>query len=347
MNINIMKIALIFCGTVIGAGFASGQELLKFFNAYGVWGLWGVALAGILFALMGGLVLTKVYKKNILSYDEYISPLFGERIGVIIKAIVTLFMFCTFCAMLSGAGAVVYQQFGIEKDYGIIFMVIVVLFVLLFDLKGLVGINIVLTPIMILGIAVIGIYVIITSNYSVFSVKSAFLAATNNWFTSAIIYVSYNMITGTVILVSLKKLLDSRRTALLAGLLGGELLLTIAIIMWGAIHIYYLELLHFEIPFLELSSKAGIFVQGIYTFILFSAIFTAAVSCGYGLVERISWTLNISKYPIVFSICGLSIPCAYFGFANFVGDLYPVFGYLGLYMMIIIIWDGLKNVLKN
>lgn len=347
MNINVLKIALIFCGTVIGAGFASGQEILKFFSVYGVWGLWGVALAGGLFAVMACTVLTKVYKNNILNYDEYIMQLFGGRVGIIIKAIVTLFMFCTFCAMLSGAGAVIYQQFGIAKDYGIMIMVIVVLIVLLFDIRGLVGINIVLTPIMILGIAIIGIYIIITSNYSAFSIKSAILDVSNNWFTSAIIYVSYNMLTGIVILVSLKKLVDSRRTALLAGMLSGELLLILAIIMWAAIHIYYLEVLPFEIPFLKLSAKAGEIMQGLYTFILFSAIFTAAVSCGYGLTERISNALNVTKYPIVLALCGLSIPCAYFGFANFVGELYAVFGYLGLFIMLAIICDGVKCVLKH
>ena len=34
-----------FIGVVVGAGFASGQEAMQFFVAFGKWGLWGIALA--------------------------------------------------------------------------------------------------------------------------------------------------------------------------------------------------------------------------------------------------------------------------------------------------------------
>ncbi len=35
---DVLKIAGAFVGFLVGAGFASGQELLQFFVSFGVWG---------------------------------------------------------------------------------------------------------------------------------------------------------------------------------------------------------------------------------------------------------------------------------------------------------------------
>ena len=61
MNKNWIKIASIYVGTVIGAGFASGREITEFFGVYGIKGTWGIFLSCSLFAFVGSLLLIKVY----------------------------------------------------------------------------------------------------------------------------------------------------------------------------------------------------------------------------------------------------------------------------------------------
>ena len=39
-------------GTLVGSGFASGQEVMQYFTAYGIPGVWGAVLTMVLFALM-------------------------------------------------------------------------------------------------------------------------------------------------------------------------------------------------------------------------------------------------------------------------------------------------------
>ena len=46
---NIFKVTFVIIGTIIGAGFASGQEILIFFNNYGFYGLIGLIFSIILF----------------------------------------------------------------------------------------------------------------------------------------------------------------------------------------------------------------------------------------------------------------------------------------------------------
>ncbi len=48
-DIGIFKIAATYIGTIVGAGFASGQEVLQFFGVFGIKGLWGLLLATALF----------------------------------------------------------------------------------------------------------------------------------------------------------------------------------------------------------------------------------------------------------------------------------------------------------
>ena len=42
---NILKIVFVIIGTVIGAGFASGQEIYLFFFSYGIKGLIGILIS--------------------------------------------------------------------------------------------------------------------------------------------------------------------------------------------------------------------------------------------------------------------------------------------------------------
>lgn len=48
-----ITIAMAFVGIVIGAGFATGQEVLQYFVAFGTMGIIGAALAGLIMALTG------------------------------------------------------------------------------------------------------------------------------------------------------------------------------------------------------------------------------------------------------------------------------------------------------
>ena len=49
-NMKAFSIAMAFAGTIIGAGFASGQELMQFFGNFGMMGILGSVVAVLFFA---------------------------------------------------------------------------------------------------------------------------------------------------------------------------------------------------------------------------------------------------------------------------------------------------------
>ena len=341
---NIIKVASVYTGTVVGAGFASGQEIKQFFVVYGYQSIYGILLSSLLFALMGMVILNKIYYYKIKSYSEYVVPLIGKKLGSMIEIIVWLFLLASFNVMVAGSGAVFYEEFGVHRNIGILIMAALCLIVFLNDLKGVVMLNTILAPIMTVGIVFLGIYVLVFKDTDVMSMGYFFKQATNHWFFSSLLYVSYNTLTIIVVMTTLLPLLSRRKVAICGGIAGGIFLGCMAFLLWGVLMMFYNEILPYEIPLLYIVTQKGRIFEWIYVFVLYSAMFTTAVANGYGFLNHISGLLKVNKKLCAFVLCAFSVPCAYIGFENLVKNLYSFFGYLGLFMMIVVLVDGVKEL---
>ncbi|MCI9365535.1 MAG: hypothetical protein HFJ54_02740 [Clostridia bacterium] len=74
----------------------------------------------------------------------------------------------------------------------------------------------------------------------------------------------------------------------------------------------------------------------LYGVIILGAIVTTAVSSGFGFLN------NVSKNKIQYKrnnaiICCMSIFISFLGFSNLVNHIYPIFGFLGLIQLILIL----------
>ncbi|NLN27047.1 MAG: hypothetical protein GX161_02430 [Firmicutes bacterium] len=81
-----------YAGAIIGAGFASGQELLFFFGAFGPSGLWGLALAGLVFTVIGGSLFEYARKVESGSHEAVLVRLCGANIGHIVDTVLSAFL---------------------------------------------------------------------------------------------------------------------------------------------------------------------------------------------------------------------------------------------------------------
>ena len=76
---NIFKITFVIIGTLIGAGFASGQEMHIFFFSYGTNGLWGLLISSILMGIIIYKTLKMVDKYGISNYKELIDIIINKN----------------------------------------------------------------------------------------------------------------------------------------------------------------------------------------------------------------------------------------------------------------------------
>ncbi|MGI6126255.1 MAG: hypothetical protein ACOYEF_04750, partial [Planifilum sp.] len=109
---NSIRIAGAYVGLIVGAGFASGQEILQFFTSFGWAGTFGVALATALFAWLGMQITRWGCRLQAASHKEVICFLCGRYLGRVVDWIVTFFLFGVTAVMIAGAGSIFAQQFG-------------------------------------------------------------------------------------------------------------------------------------------------------------------------------------------------------------------------------------------
>ncbi len=330
-----IKITSIYVGTVIGAGFASGREIVEFFGVYGVKGIWGMFITGILFSLVGSLLLVKVYDNKITGFDELVSTIFGKKVGFVIDTIITFSLYTGFSIMISGSGAIFKEELGLSYNIGILIMVVLSFIVFLFSLEGLSFVNSILVPLLIIGIIFTSFYLNIREGYNFSNIEGATLTRKGNFITSSLLYLGSNCLIVLVVFSSLLPMIDNRRTAVLGGLTGGIILGILGISILTSMLIYYNEVSSLDIPMLKICGYIGDSYRKFYAVIMWIAMFTTALANGFGFMNRISKEKNKILSTAIF--CILAIPLAKMGFSNLVGVLYPIFGFIGVMMMVFVL----------
>jgi uncharacterized membrane protein YkvI len=339
---NIIKVASIYMTTVIGAGFASGQEIMRFFSNYYKGGFYGILTAGILFSVIGYIVLNKVYRERIRNYDEFLFPTVGWLLGRIMEIVVIVFMFSVFSIMLAGLGSILSAKLSISFGISIVIMSVVCMLLILTDIKGIVAMSTLVTPVLVIGIFGIGLYVIAFKDTTVFNFTGYFKNITGNWFFSAVLYVSYNSIMSITVMCSLLPYLKTRKTAVMGGVIGGLSLCAMAFIINTVIILFYPEVGLKEFPVLYIIEKYSRHLTNFYTFILWLAMFTSAVTSGYCFVDRISSKFSLNFKLVTVATCIIVVPLSSLGFSKLISVIYPIFGYIGLFMMFAVLLQGLN-----
>lgn len=337
---NILKVASIYATTIIGAGFASGQEIMQFFSAYKTGGFYGVLLAGILFCTVGCIVLERVYSQRIRNYEEFVFPMFGWRIGWIVKTAVTLFVFCMFCIMIAGSGNVITENFGLPIKYSVLIMGIICMILIMTNIKGIVLLSSVITPVLVIGIILTGLYIIIFNDHQVSGFSGFLTKITSNWFLSSLLYVSYNSILAIVMMCSMLPYIKTRRTAIAGGILGGASLTAAALVINIVIGLFYPSAMEKELPVMDILKNFSSSAGRLYSVLLWLAMLTSAVASGYSFADRVSSSLKINKKIVIILLCGAAVPLSTLGFSRLISMIYPSFGYLGLFMIIVILVTG-------
>ena len=143
---DVLKIVGLYMAMIVGAGFASGQELLQFFIKYGKEGLYGVVVAAVLFAAVGYAVMRICAAKGLSSNTGLITHLFGEHFGAIIEIFISFIFLAFYFAMTAATGAAVKQVYAAPFSSGAFVISFLVFLILLLDIDGVMKLNAILSP---------------------------------------------------------------------------------------------------------------------------------------------------------------------------------------------------------
>ena len=326
---KIVSIMSVYIGLIIGAGFASGREIFEFFNLSRPNSAIGIIVAASFFAIVSYVIMKMSGSIGSNSLDDFIGKTTGP-LATMVKWFMLFYMFCGFFVMMSGSGALIEKTFNLPYIYGISFLSLICFVVFSFDLKGLVALNTIMVPVMIVGIFFLCISSALWSDVPTFSQAESLR---RNPIVSAICYVAYNTITAGAVLIPLSAQ-SSKKQLIKAAVLSSSILGVLIFVVWKSLNIYYSLIFESEMPLLDIASTHGKTYSIIYTVVLFMALCTTAVSHGFGIMSKFTFKNLRKRMLFAAGICLSAIPFAKIGFSRLVSDLYSFFGFVGIVWMI-------------
>ncbi|WP_018133270.1 YkvI family membrane protein [Effusibacillus pohliae] len=332
-----LQIGFTYIGTVVGAGFASGQEILKFFSMYGDWAYVAIPVSTFLFGWVGIKMLLLGARLKANSYRQLTAFLFGDRLAAVIDLFMMVMLFGVTVAMLAGVGALFQENLRIPFQLGVLFTMAVTYVTIRRGMQGILTANSIIVPVMICLICLIFIKTAVTSPG-----PSAWTQIPHRswaWLASAVSYAAFNLGLAVSVLVPMGNEIQDRKSLIAGGWIGAIGLGSMLLGAHYAMSVRMPDILHYEVPMAHITSAYGLALQILFILALWGEIFSTLIANVYGLSSQ----LTPPRYPLNGSLITVLILTAAFfvsqiGFSNIVTYLYPVFGYLSFLLLVLLIW---------
>lgn len=335
---NILKVVFVIVGTLIGAGFASGQEMYLFFFSYGIKGLFGILISSLLMGFIIYKTLILVKQHNVKNYKEFLEIFFknkNSKLKDVINIIINTFILITFFIMVAGFGAYFGQEWGINSLVGSILLASVSFMIFMTNIKGVVKTNEILVPILIAFITIIGIINLKDINLGNLE---HYLIRTNqsSYIISAILYCSYNSILLIPVLITIKEYCKNKQQISIISIITTSVIIILSVVIFLLLIRVDVDITKLEMPAVYVVSNMFKILKIIYGFIILGSIFTTTISLGSSFLQNTSKNKN-SYTQIALIMCITSVLVSKIGFSNLINLLYPTFGYLGIIQILLLI----------
>ena len=344
MNSDVLRsisYAGVYVGAVIGAGYASGQEVLQFFAGYGLVGIIGALITAILFVWYGSVFMELGNRLQTCSHRVVLNYLCGNKLGFIGDYVLLFFMFGCVSIMFSGGGAAINEYWGLSVMTGKLIIAGMTLATVIFGFSSSVRALGIVSPIIIFSVIAISLITLSSHLDQLPSVDERLTQltptlATPFWWTSAIVYVSYNVSLATSTLTAMGGKEVNLKTLRVAGILGGFFLGLCLLFITVALLSDLTNVIEYQIPFLQIANNISPTVGILFSIVLVIAVFTTAVTNLYGCVIRFYDSHNnpIQFRTLTISLVVLSLLASLFPFSTLINVLYPALGMLGMVIMV-------------
>lgn len=325
---------------MLGAGFASGQEVLQYFTSHGIIGVLGAFIVAVLFGIMGMLLVRIGFRLQATSHHEVIHQISGRYLGKAFDIILMLTLFGIGVVMLAGAGPIFNQQFGIPTFLGTLLMSTLVLLTIMTGVERVVRVIAFITPVFLLIIVFINIYSALNIEHSFNNLENMALqqnSISSNWLFSSINYLAVVTLTNAAMLFIMGGNETKEKQALFGGLLGGFFCGILVLVSTLAIYVNIEVMAGVQIPTLVLANQISPLFGFIFSIALFGMIYSTAVSLFFSFNSRFFQpkTRKFNGFSILTLIVAFGL--GLFGFSDLVSVVFPLVGYSGMAFIVVVI----------
>ena len=333
-------IAMAVVGLIVGAGFASGQEMMQYFVAFGRMGIWGAVMAGIIMAASAAAVLSLasyfLADEHTAVFDRISSPIMSR--GLDIAVMITLFS--TGFVMFAGAGSNLNQQFGLPIWVGSVIMMVLVLAAGMLDVDKVSAIIGGITPFIIVFLVGAAIYSIINADGTLAELEPAtagLLTTLPNWWVSALNYVGFSLMVAVSMAIVIGGTQINPREAGVGGLLGGAIFGGLLIIVSVALFYSVEAVGGDDMPMLTIVDRVNPTLGVAMAVVVYGMIFNTAIGMFYALGKRLTRNRKDRFRPVFLGSVAVGLALSFIGFQTLVSTVYPAIGYIGIVLIIVVI----------
>ncbi len=325
------QVALAFVGTLLGAGFVSGQEIMQFFGVFSGFGLAGMVGAVALICFFSIVFVYVAQKAATIKFDEVLIQWDLPWLKMALSAFFVLFLLGVVVIMIAGAGTLVGQKTGISAVWGSAAMTALLGWMAIKGARGVVASSGVIVPALI--VAALGINAAALFRFAPEPIVARPISGANrllgNWAISMLSYVSYSVISAMSVLAPLSARIKGLKDVCRGIGLGTGLLLVIFSSILLPLVLYPSMLAAEEMPMLTLAGKISAPLGIIYAILLFCGMFGSALSCLFGALSRIHSFKELDEKKLIGAVMLATFLGSLAGFKNLVSVLFPLCGYVG------------------
>ncbi len=324
-----MSVAMLIIGTMIGAGFASGKEIVAFFGETP--NVFAALIAGVLVFGCSVLFLFVGRRARKSDVGEVNGAVFG-KLRPIADIFILFNSMTVLGAMLAGCDSLAAEFIDLRPFASIILGGLCAV-VAVRGIDGVIRANAVLVPIMVVVLFVCAIM----------AVEFPFRPQSDGINVgSLILYVSMNMILGGGVLTTVHKL--SPREILLAAAVASIVIAGLLLAIMGALQ--SCASAHADMPMLLVALKSGRVMYFVCLPIIAVSIFTTMLSAFKSVYDYLLGFIGNKPLSAgIVLVGGLAVGA--FGFSSVVDTMYPIIGGIGALYILCNCWYLVRTRVKR
>lgn len=342
-TLNIIKFAGAFIAFLIGAGFATGQEVFQYFTSHGYAGLLvglatfiGLGYAGSDFIAVG-------YNVKFNNTNDIYRYYCGKHIGGFYDYFSTLFIFMSYIVMLAGCGATVAQHYGLDPRIGGVIMLILSVVTVAMGLGKIVDIIGTIGPAIVIIALSVGLAALVMNPDGV-SVGNEMLKdpefmkkitrVGDNWLEAAASYVGFCMLWLAAFCAALGQKANSAKEGV-TGMMLGSLGFTLgAVVLMFGFLAHMNEVALADIPSLIIAAQIYPPVASVFSIVIMAGIYTTSVPLLWSVSARYAEE-KTKKFNVLTVVLGVAAFIVAFSlpFKMIINYIYGINGYVGILLI--------------
>lgn len=363
------KRAAILAGAIvaftIGSGFATGQEIIQYFTAYGMKSLLVILIFAAAFLYYNYNFIKAGSEGKIKRGNDVYKYFCGKYVGTFCDYYSTLFCYMSFFVMIGGASSTLHQAYGIPLWVGGVILAALTVITVVGGLNSLVDAIGVVGPVIVLlcmaiglitcvrdgGNFTAGLKVIETAAFEGAAQGETIKSAGAGWLASGLSYAGFVLLWFASFTSALA--VKNPKKELKYGLVGGTTAVCVTILIIVLAQIMNINtslnngsgyVWNADIPNLILAAKIWRPFSAIFAIVVFAGIYTTAVPLLYNPVARFAkeGTKRFRILTVVLGIAGMLVGM-YLPFRVLVNVIYVLNGYVGAVLILFMIWKNISD----